>query len=125
MADAVKQVRVLIPDTEEAFDGDTLFTDPEIETYLTIAGGNVLRAAAYAMIAIGNSEALISKVIRTQDLQTNGAQVADAFRKSAESLMKRADDEDAKNDRGYFEIIDYGEGWAERPELTEWNWNFR
>lgn len=124
MATPVQMVRVLIPDTEPAFDGTTLFTDPEIETYLEIGKGNVLRAAAYAMIAVGNSEALISKVIKTQDLSTDGSKIADAFRNAGKELLARADKEDDATDAGYFDIIDFREGWVERPELTEWNWSY-
>lgn len=119
----IEQMRVLIPDNEEVFDGDYLFTDDELDTYLTISSGNVLRAAAWAMIALGNSEAMISKVIRTQDLSTNGAVLADSYRRNAQVLLDRADAEDKKADSFYMDIVDYQEGWsAARPELTEWNW---
>ncbi len=117
---SIAQVRALIPDTEAAFDGQTLFSDTEITTYLEIAGGNVLRAAAYAMIAVGNSEALISKVITTQDLSTDGSKVADAFRKGAETFLRRAD-EIERRESSFFTIIDFPSGY-EKPELTEWNW---
>lgn len=119
----IAQVRVLIPDTEAVFNGQTLFTDAEIETYLQIANGNVLRAAAFAMLAVANSEAMISKVITTQDLHTDGSKVADAFRKSADTLLRRADQVDRDNDKNYFQIVDYyGTGWTDHAELTEW-WN--
>lgn len=120
----IQQVRVLIPDTEAVFEGETLFTDTEITTFLEIAGGNVLRAAAFAMLAIANSEAMISKVITTQDLSTDGAKVSEQFRKSAEVLFKRANEVEA-NENGFFTIVDYyGEGWGDHAELTEWNWGF-
>lgn len=123
MATPVEQMRVLIPDNEPIFEGDYLFTDVELDTYLTIANGSVLRAAAFAMIALGNSEAMISKVIRTQDLQTNGATVADAYRRNATVLLDRAKAEDDAADSFYIDTIDYTEGWsAARPELTEFNW---
>lgn len=118
----INKVRYLIPDTEQVFDGQTLFTDPEIEGYLEIGGGSPLRAAAYAMIAIANSEAMISKVIRTQDLQTNGAQVADAFRRNAALLFDRADKEDDLTNGFYLDIVDYQSEYV-KPELTEWNWS--
>lgn len=121
MAGTVEQVRVLIPDTEAVFDGATLFTDTEIETYLAIAGGSALRAASYAILAIANSEAMISKVIKTQDLSTNGAAVADALRLTAKQLADRADKEETLADGFYLDIVDYGWG-VNRPELTEWNW---
>lgn len=121
MAGTVDQVRVLIPDTEAVFDGTTLFADTEIEKYLEVGGGSALRAAAYALLAIATSEAMISKVIRTQDLNTNGAQVADAMRRNAQLLFDRADKEDKAADEFYIDIVDFGAGWT-RPELTEWNY---
>lgn len=119
---SIAQVRALIPDTEPVFDGETLFSDPEIQTYLDIAAGNVLRAAAYAMIAIANSEAMINKVIKTQDLSTDGSKVADSIRGAANTLMKRADDIE-RQEASYLAIVDYG-GWYDNPELTEWNWSY-
>jgi len=126
-AEQIRIIRALIPDTEAIFgDGDdeTLFTDTEIGDYFTAGGSNILRAAALACLAIGTSEAIISKVIRTQDLQTNGPAVAAAMAKKAELLFDRADAEDRATDRGYFDIVDYGEGWKPVPELTEWNWSY-
>lgn len=121
-AGTVAVIRALIPDTEEVFEGTTLFTDEEIGHYYTAGRGSALRAAGLAQIAIGNSEAMISKVIKTQDLSTNGAAVADAFRKSGETLLKRADDEDIADGGFYSNIVDYG--WPVVPELTEWNWGY-
>ncbi len=123
MAEPKDLVRTLIPDTEPVF-GDAkdeyLFPDEQINNLLEIAGGNVLRAAGLAMIAVGNSEALISKVIKTQDLATDGSKLQDKWRESGEALLARADKEDEGKALDYFEIIDFQEGWlAERPELTE------
>ena len=121
----VELVRTLIPDTDAVFgenEDEYLFPDADIERFIEVANGSVTRAAGLAMIAIGNSEALINKVIKTQDLMTNGAALATAFQKSGELLLKRADKEDEVGALDYFEIIDYREGWAqERPELTEWS----
>lgn len=121
MATDIEKMRVLIPDNEQIFDGNYLFTDAELTTYVEIAGGSILRAASYAVLAIANSEAMISKVIKTQDLSTNGAAVADALRLTAKQLADRADAEESKLDEFYLEFIDYGTGTT-RPELTEWNW---
>jgi hypothetical protein len=124
MAGTVQQVRKLIPDTEAVYDGETLFTDGDIEDYLTLGAGSALRAAGFAIIAISNSEAMISKVIKTQDLSTNGAAVAEQLRKSAEVLFDRADREESIANEFYIDTVDYAEGWQyARPELTEWNWN--
>ena len=123
-ASTIAVIRSLIPDTDAVFEGQTLFTDQELQNYYTAGNSSSLRAAAFAMLAIANSEAIISKVIRTQDLQTDGAKLAEAMRKNAELLFARADrDEDSNN--FYINIVDFGAGWtSDRPELTEWNWGY-
>lgn len=124
MADDIAVVRSLIPDTDAVFgDGENeyIFEDSDIQNFLAVAKGNALRAAAYACMAVGSSEAIILKVIRTQDLQTNGATLQDSFTNKAKVLFAQADREDASAGSDFFQIIDYGEGWdLERPELTEW-----
>ncbi len=40
--------------------------------------------------------------------------------KKATLLFKRADDEQSSIDATYFDIINFGEGWGEHAELTEW-----
>lgn len=125
MATPTEIVRVLIPDTEAVFGdskNETLFSDDEIAMFLLAGSSSVLRAAGLACLAIGTSEALISKKIRTQDLQTDGPAVAESMRAKAALLFARADKEDDAANIGYFEIIDFGEGWGNPPELTEW-WN--
>lgn len=122
--DQVRIIRVLIPDTEAVFGADenaTMFSDEELKDFFTAGRGSMLRAAGYANYAIATSEALISKVIKTQDLSTNGAQVAEALIKKGNALFDQADKEDAADAQGYFEIVDYREGWGyDRAELTEW-----
>ena len=122
MATDIQKMRVLIPDNEQIFDGDYLFSDNDLNAYLEVANNSVLRAASYAVLAIATSEAMISKVIKTQDLSTNGAAVADALRLTAKQLADRADKEDELSGEFYLNVVDYGVGQS-RPELTEWNWN--
>lgn len=118
MATDIEKVRVLIPDTELVFDGATLFSDADITTYLEIANNSPLRAAAYAVNAIATSEAIISKVIRTQDLQTNGAALASALLKHAEWLNARADKEESFYlDTVYTEVM-----WTPEGTETELVW---
>ena len=128
MAEPLELVRTLIPDTDAIYgDGEDeyLFDDAQIENFLTVAGGSVLRAAGMAMIAVGNSEALISKVIKTQDLATDGSKLQDSWRLSGQALLARADKEDEKDALDYFEIVDYEEGWTTaRPELTEYGFSW-
>lgn len=124
MASDIDLVRTLIPDTDAVFgeaEDEHLFEDAQITNFLTVAGGSILRAAGYAMIAVGNSEALIGKVIKTQDLMTDSSKLQDKWRQAGETLLLRADKDDQKDALDYFEIVDFQEGWAfERPELTEY-----
>lgn len=123
VATNIELVRTLIPDTDAVFgeNGDQyIFEDAQIDNFITV-GGNVLRAAALACMAVGSSEAIISKIIRTQDLQTNGAQLQESFTNKAKVLFGRADAEEAKLGIDSFEIIDFREGWyPNRVELTEY-----
>src|SRR5690606_37911505 len=106
------------PDEDE-----TMFDDEDITDFFLAGGGSVLRATGLALLAIGSSEAIISKIIRTQDLQTNGAALANSFNERAKTLFEQADAEDSRANAEFFEIIDYGEGWQyDRPELTELRW---
>lgn len=115
----VGQVRLLIPDTatdDGTSHGKYVFTDGQISAFLDIAGGNVLRAAAHAMVALANDQALLLKHIRTYDLALNGPMVAEALRKSAEGLREEADKmEQAEGLEDSFQIVSFEEGmcWPE------------
>lgn len=98
------QVRLTIIDTDET---NFVFTDAQITAFLAMAGGSVDRAAARALDVIASDEALTSKVIRTQDLATDGPKTAAALREHAKQLREQADHED----EGYFEIINF-DPWA-------------
>jgi hypothetical protein len=100
----VGTVRLLATDT---YEHNPLFTDAEISRFLSLAGSNVFKAAAMAVERMAISEALISKKITTQDLQTDGPAVADALRKLAAQLREdAATDPDGAN--GFaVEIIPY------------------
>src|SRR5690625_7640125 len=69
----IGQVRVLIPDLEEVDWDDSgtssyLFEDPQLEALLDLNDGRVRLAAADAVEAVAFSEALISKVIKTEEI---------------------------------------------------------
>lgn len=114
------QVRLLIDDTGT----DPVFTQQEIQTFLDMTGGNVLRAAARALLMIAGSEARLGKKIRTQDLSTDGPAVAAELRALAKQLRDEADEEDEDDpERSYFGIVEYPYGAPARPpELTEPRW---
>lgn len=121
----VQKVRDLIPDIEEVDwqdDGSPsqMFNDAQIETYLSVNDGNVKRAAADAIRALAVSEGLISKVVKTEDLQTDGAKLASALRSVAADLEESADREDDRDNHGFFSIAPFrpappNQGW--RPFL--------
>lgn len=102
---SIAQVRLLIPDVDTE---DPIFTDEQIESYIAMArGGSVLRAAALAMRAIANNQLLLLKVVRTDDLQVDGAKVADALRKSANDLESQADGADDADAEDFFMVAPF------------------
>lgn len=88
------QVRLLIADLDEA---SFLITDSVIEGYLKLKKGSVYRAAASCLDAMATSEVLLSKLIKTQDLSTDGPKVAAELRAQAAGLRAQAAEEDAAN----------------------------
>lgn len=104
------QVRLLIADVNEA---NLVLDDAQITGYLSLNAGDVRLAAADALDAIASSEALISKVIRTQDLSTDGSKTAAALREHATRLRQQA--ADASDDDFAFDVVYPGQ---RRPELT-------
>lgn len=115
----IGQVRLLTADFNEAA---LLLTDEHLHGYLSMNADNVLRAAADALDAVATSESLVSKKIRTQDLQTDGPAVATDLRKKAAELRARADADDAKaaETDDVFEVIDFRPYC--KPEGAEYRW---
>lgn len=113
----VGQIRLLIADVDTG--ENQIFTDEQLEGYLSITSQSVKRAAADALDAIASSEALTSKVIQTQDRSSNGAAVADALRKHATALRARAqEEEDEENDEPFFTAFNLtGPGSQEGEEM--------
>ncbi|EFQ82707.1 hypothetical protein HMPREF0063_11916 [Aeromicrobium marinum DSM 15272] len=108
---SVGQVRLLLNDVDEHA---PVFQDEEIAAFLLMEGEQVKLAAAQAIDVNASNELLASKVLRTQDLQVDGAKVADAMRAHAKAL--RQQHFDALEGDGYFEVVEYDQyPW---PELT-------
>lgn len=80
-------VRLLIPDRDIA---EALFDDDEIAVFLALEGANVLNAAALAVETIASNEVMVLKVIRMQDMDTDGAAVGRALMARAAQLRERA-----------------------------------
>lgn len=103
----IGQIRALIPDVEQVDYSDSgtseyMFSDAHLRGLHAIAMGEgtakVYRAAASALRALAVSEGLIQKVIRTEDLQTDGAKLAGALLSAAKQLEDQANavDEDSE-----------------------------
>lgn len=103
----IGMVRMLATDLDEV---TPLFTDAQIQALLTLEHSRIRRAAAQALDTIASSEALISKVIRTLDLQTDGAKVAAELRARARSLREQDDADDEDGPWG-IDIVNYDK-WA-------------
>lgn len=103
------RVRLLLNDIDE---GSFVFTDDELDALLDLEGG-VKLAAAQAIDTNATNLVLASRVLRTQDLSTDGAKVADAMRAHADRLRVQAAEDDG--DGFYFGII---EPSTISPELT-------
>ncbi len=95
----VGRVRLMIPDRIEA---EHVFEDEELEAFLALEG-TIKAATALALETIASDHAMVLKVVRLLDLQTDGARVSDALLKRAAQL--RAQNE-AENVDGLFD-------WAE------------
>lgn len=100
---AIGMVRLLTTDVDEE---DPLFTDAQISGFLTLEAQNTRLAAAQALDAIARSEALVSKKIRTQDLQTDGPAVAAELRASASELRRQVDEGFDGGADGGFDVVD-------------------
>lgn len=94
----VGKIRALIPDNSAT---SYVFEDEEIEVFYSLEGSSLKRAAALALETIASNEAMVLKVIRLLDIQTDGAKVADALLKRAALLRKQADDEETAADAGF------------------------
>jgi hypothetical protein len=84
----IGQMRSALGDTNVE---DPLFSDPELQALLDLNEDNVFGAIADAFRRIASETALLYKVIRTDDLQVNGSQMAETFLKSAEKYDKKAE----------------------------------
>ena len=132
----VGKVRALIPDVEEVDwenDGNAsyMFTDNHLEGFLSLYPAienpddvdytstvHIRRAAADAVDALATSEALISKVIKTEDLQTDGAKLANALIVRAQQLRRQAEkEEDDLNAATAFTVVDFQPA---RQPCTTW-----
>lgn len=118
----VGQVRLLIPDVEPLKDPRDLraeptfiFTDEQVNAFLAVNHGDVRLAAADACDAIAFNEALVLKVLTTDDKSTDGAKLLDKMHARAKDLRAQARQEAA--DDTTFCYVPY---WV---EPVEWAWH--
>jgi hypothetical protein len=120
-ANIEKRIRVMIPDTDAVFGvdgGEYLFSSEDLEAFYEEGFENTKCAAGLAKIAIGGSEALILKVVKNYETQTNGAQLMREWTAAGEALYDRglAELADADDNVGIFEIAYPDFGVARHPE---------
>lgn len=95
-------VRLLINDLA-ADEADRSFTDDDLQLFLDLEG-DVKLAAAQVLDVIASNEALVSKRIRTLDLQVDGTAVAKSLREHASALRTQAADAIDSDEGGAFEL---------------------
>lgn len=105
--DAAK-VRLLVSDID--LDAP-IFGDEAIDAFLSMAAGNVKRAAASALLVIAANEVLVQKRLRLLDLTTDGPAEANALRQLAAQYRAEADEEAATATGNI--------GWLELPAGIE------
>lgn len=108
------RVRLLANDVDT---DNQVFSEQEIAAFLLLEGGNEKLAAAQAIDTIADNEALTSKVLKSQDVQTDGAKLADSLRKRAAALRQQNDAD--LDGVGAFDIVDAS---CSRPEHSNFGW---
>lgn len=111
----IAAVRLLCADTNTD-PAKVLLSDDNYDSCLLIENGSIKRAAAAGLGIIAASEVLVSKVITTQDLQTDGAKVAAELRAQAKALRDQADVDD-EADGFVFGVVEFQDGYT-CPELA-------
>lgn len=111
---AIGQVRLLIPDVEQldnladpTADAAYIFSDSQIQAFLTLYADSVKRAAAQAKLVLATSESLINKVIRTADYTTDGAKLGAELRAQAADLRAEADKDDSEDSYEEISIVSF------------------
>jgi hypothetical protein len=115
---AIGQVRLLIPDVEQLDDPrdpdatpEYIFSDAQIQAFLSLYSDNVKRAAAQAKLVLATSEALINKVIKTYDFTTDGAKLGAELRAQAKMLQEEANQDDLVDSFETFMVVSPTTKW--------------
>lgn len=102
LSTVIGKIRLQIPDNKAA---SYVFEDDELAAFYEIEGSSLKRAVALALETIASNEAMVLKVLKTLDLQTDGAKLSDALLKRAALLRDQAAEIDAIDGAGF----DYAE----------------
>ena len=108
-------IRLNITDTKVP----QLFTDDQLQAWLTQYDGSINRATYRALVTIATSTVLVSKKIRTQDLTTDGPAESAALLALAKTYKDEADADDAAAG-SFFEVVPFG--GSSRLEGEEYRW---
>ncbi len=103
-------VRLLIGDRPNA-SFEAILEDEDITALLALRGGDVFLAAASALRSIAADTALRDKVIRLQDIQTDGAALARELRMQADRLESQANED---FDLGWAPMVNDAFSWRTR-----------
>lgn len=95
-------VRLLALDTAS---DNVLYQDEEVTAFLSLNNNNVRLAAAQVLDNIAANEALVQKVMKSQDFMTDGSKTADSLKGMAAEL-RRQEYEGAGDFAGMFDIAE-------------------
>lgn len=116
----VGQVRLNIADVHDD-PAQRLLTDPQISALIKGNRDSVNRASWRALIIIASSEVLISKKLKTQDVQTDGPATSAELRLLAATYLAAAQEDETKededSDEGFMFVSFAG---SRKPEATGW-----
>ena len=96
------KVRLLCTDSVAAYE---IFTDDEIDAFLSLESDSIRKAAALALETIASSEVLVQKRIKLLDLSTDGPAESAELLKRAGLLRAQAE----ADEEGEYSPIDFAE----------------
>lgn len=114
----VGKLRLLISDSQVRKDpmnptaaAEYYYSDEFLTAFIDISEGNLFYAAADALTALAANDALVSKKIRKENLQTDGPAVANALRLLAQDYRGRGNRAQEIQDAadGTFIIVDFAD----------------
>lgn len=85
----IGQVRFWIGNTTTA-DATAEFTDAELTYCLSVAPGNPILAAAFALRALASNAARVAQMVKTGPITTDARELSAALRAAADSLTEQS-----------------------------------